>query len=126
MTITPASQSRACRGPHDNHPSKPKPGLPGTPMPKFAQTNISLNLDLHLTIPEYPLKDMNWTRAVLSWFRLAVCVPVLLGTLVVAQDRQKGDQIPPGSTAQNDESTFRVNVRLVNVFTTVTDSHGAP
>jgi Ca-activated chloride channel family protein len=66
---------------------------------------------------------------------LAACVPLLLGTLALAQDRQKGDQIPPGSQSQkppssqsqkNDESTFRVNVRLVNVFTTVTDSHGAP
>src|SRR5262249_58955388 len=95
-------------------------------MTKFVQTNSSLNLDLHLTIPEYPHKDMNWTRAVLFWLRLAVCAPVLLGTLVLAQNRQKGDQVPPGSPAQNDESTFRVNVRLVNGFTTVTDSHGAP
>ena len=69
---------------------------------------------------------MNWTRAVLSWFHLAVCAPLLLGTLVLSQDRQKGDQIPPGSSSQNDASTFRVNVRLVNVFTTVTDSRGAP
>jgi Ca-activated chloride channel family protein len=44
----------------------------------------------------------------------------------LAQDPQKGDRIPPGSQSQKDESTFRVNVRLVNVFTTVTDSRGAP
>jgi Ca-activated chloride channel family protein len=44
----------------------------------------------------------------------------------VAQDPQKGDRIPPGSQSQKDESTYRVNVRLVNVFTTVTDSRGAP
>ena len=33
-----------------------------------------------------------------------------------------GDQVPPGSR----DDTYRVQVRLVNVFTTVTDSHGAP
>ncbi|MGZ7059037.1 MAG: VWA domain-containing protein [Candidatus Angelobacter sp.] len=49
----------------------------------------------------------------------------------MAQDPQKGDRIPPGSQSpgsqsQRDESTYRVNVRLVNVFTTVTDSRGAP
>ena len=44
----------------------------------------------------------------------------------MAQDPQKGDRIPPGSQSQKDESTYRVNVRLVNVFTTVTDSRGAP
>ncbi|HWG39546.1 MAG TPA: VWA domain-containing protein, partial [Candidatus Acidoferrales bacterium] len=37
-----------------------------------------------------------------------------------------GDRIPPGLQSQKDESTYRVNVRLVNVFTTVTDSRGAP
>ena len=69
---------------------------------------------------------MKRTRGVSSWFHLAVCLPLLLGTLALSQDRQKGDQIPPGSKSQNDEPTFRVNVRLVNVFTTVTDSRGAP
>jgi Ca-activated chloride channel homolog len=66
---------------------------------------------------------MKRTCAVPPFFGLAVCLPLLVGMLAVAQDRQKGDQIPPG--LQN-EPTFRVNVRLVNVFTTVTDSHGAP
>jgi Ca-activated chloride channel family protein len=50
----------------------------------------------------------------------------LLCAFAWGQDRQKGDRIPPGAQSQNDDSTFRVNVRLVNVFTTVTDSHGAP
>jgi Ca-activated chloride channel family protein len=50
----------------------------------------------------------------------------MLGAFALAQDPQKGDRVPPGSKSQNDESTFRVNVRLVNVFTTVTDSRGAP
>ena len=71
-------------------------------------------------------------------FVLSVCLPMVLGMMALAQDRQKGDQIPPGSApgqtnsapvadprAQN-EPTYRVNVRLVNVFTTATDSHGAP
>jgi len=52
-------------------------------------------------------------------------VPLWLG----AQDRSAGDRIPPGAGQKNspsDEPTFRVHVRLVNVFTTVTDSHGAP
>jgi Ca-activated chloride channel homolog len=49
-----------------------------------------------------------------------------MGVYVIAQDSQKGDRIPPGSQSQKDESTLRVNVRLVNVFTTVTDSRGAP
>ena len=46
-----------------------------------------------------------------------------------AQDRVAGDRIPPGTGQKNsppDEPTFRVHVRLVNIFATVTDSHGAP
>lgn len=69
---------------------------------------------------------MNRTRAVPPWFCLAVCLLVPACALAPAQDRQAGDRIPPGSQSQKDDSTFRVNVRLVNVFTTVTDSHGAP
>jgi Ca-activated chloride channel family protein len=72
---------------------------------------------------------MNRTRAWSPWFSLAclcVCLLCLRGVCALAQDPQKGDRIPPGSQSQKDESTFRVNVRLVNVFTTVTDSRGAP
>jgi len=72
---------------------------------------------------------MNRTRALPPWFSLAcllLCLLGMWGMHAVAQDPQKGDQIPPGSKSQKDESTFRVNVRLVNVFTTVTDSRGAP
>ena len=72
---------------------------------------------------------MNRTRALPPWFSLAcllLCLLGIWGVQAVAQDPQKGDQIPPGSKSQKDESTFRVNVRLVNVFTTVTDSRGAP
>jgi Ca-activated chloride channel family protein len=68
---------------------------------------------------------MKRTRALPPWFSLLflLCLP---GVYVLAQDRQQGDRIPPGSQSQKDEPTFRVNVRLVNVFTTVTDSRGAP
>ena len=72
---------------------------------------------------------MNRTRALSPWFSLAclfVCLLCLRGVHALAQDPQKGDRIPPGSQSQKDESTYRVNVRLVNVFTTVTDSRGAP
>jgi Ca-activated chloride channel family protein len=74
---------------------------------------------------------MNRTRALSPWFTLAclcVCMLCLRGVYALAQDPQKGDRIPPGSQSQSqkDESTYRVNVRLVNVFTTVTDSRGAP
>lgn len=39
---------------------------------------------------------------------------------------QKQSTPPLPQTPQKQEPTFRVNVRLVNVFTTVTDAHGAP
>jgi Ca-activated chloride channel family protein len=68
---------------------------------------------------------MKQTCALPPWLSL-LCLLCMLGAVVLAQDRQKGDRVPPGSQSQKDESTFRVNVRLVNVFTTVTDSRGAP
>ncbi|MFL6313747.1 MAG: VWA domain-containing protein [Terriglobales bacterium] len=77
---------------------------------------------------------MNRTRALSPWFSLAclcVCLFCAWGLHAMAQDPQKGDRVPPGlqspaPQSQKDESTYRVNVRLVNVFTTVTDSRGAP
>jgi len=72
---------------------------------------------------------MNRTRALPPWFSFACmffCLLCAWGLHAMAQDPQKGDQIPPGSQSQKGESTYRVNVRLVNVFTTVTDSRGAP
>jgi Ca-activated chloride channel homolog len=69
---------------------------------------------------------MKRTCAVSPWFSFAVCLCLVPGMLAFAQDPQKGDQIPPGSQSQKGQPTFRVNVRLVNVFTTVTDSRGAP
>ncbi len=65
------------------------------------------------------------TRALPSWSSL-LCLLVMVCAFAGAQDRQQGDRLPPGSQSQKDDSTFRVNVRLVNVFTTVTDSRGAP
>ena len=72
---------------------------------------------------------MNRTHALPPWFSLAClcfCLLCAWDLHAVAQDPQKGDRLPPGSQSQKDESTYRVNVRLVNVFTTVTDSRGAP
>jgi Ca-activated chloride channel family protein len=61
------------------------------------------------------------TRAV---FAHLVCCALLLAGRTAAQTGAR----QPSSTSeqQNQEPTFRVNVRLVNVFTTVTDSRGAP
>src|SRR4051794_35216763 len=69
---------------------------------------------------------MKRTSAVPLWFSLAACLCLLRAAPALAQDRQQGDRIPPGTQSQQGEPTFRVNVRLVNVFTTVTDTHGAP
>lgn len=43
-----------------------------------------------------------------------------------AQEPQKQSTIADPQTPQEQGPTFRVNVRLVNVFATVTDAHGAP
>ncbi|HYL93831.1 MAG TPA: VWA domain-containing protein [Alphaproteobacteria bacterium] len=61
-------------------------------------------------------------RAVLLVF-LIVPSHLLFGQAVAPGDQAAGD---PQSQSQEQQRTFRVNVRLVNVFTTVTDSHGAP
>jgi len=70
---------------------------------------------------------MKLTRALPPWFSL-LCLLCLFSAFLWAQDSQQNDRKPPASRSQNqnDQSTLRVNVRLVNVFTTVTDSHGAP
>ena len=68
---------------------------------------------------------MKRTCALPPWLSL-LCLLCMLCAFVLAQDSQKGDRVPRGSQSQKDEPTFRVNVRLVNVFTTVTDSRGAP
>jgi Ca-activated chloride channel family protein len=59
-----------------------------------------------------------------------VCLLALFAsaTQSQAQDPIKGDRVPPGTeqSTRNREDTLRVQVRLVSVFTTVTDGHGAP
>ncbi len=65
---------------------------------------------------------------VLSLLRL-VCLLAIGCSFACGQDPVRGDRVPPG-TAQgrgsDDPNTLRVNVRLVSIFTTVTDTHGAP
>lgn len=58
---------------------------------------------------------------------LLACLFVLAFAFAAAQGQAPGPSGPsPQAANTDDSSTFRVNVRLVNVFTTVTDSHGAP
>src|SRR5258708_5423619 len=65
---------------------------------------------------------------VVSLVRL-VCLLASGCSFGCGQDPVRGDRVPPG-TAQgrgsDDPNTLRVNVRLVSIFTTVTDTHGAP
>lgn len=67
-------------------------------------------------------KTMKRTRAVPGQFSFLVCVLLFWCALAAAQHPQPSN----AGASQTQEPTFRVNVRLVNVFTTVTDSHGAP
>lgn len=60
---------------------------------------------------------MKPTWAVAKQFSLIVLLLPLLATAAQSQDSASG---------RKNEPTFRVTVRLVNLFTTVTDSHGAP
>ncbi|HEX5433161.1 MAG TPA: VWA domain-containing protein [Candidatus Angelobacter sp.] len=68
---------------------------------------------------------MKRTRAVLEQFGL--CLLLLAAALTAgAQNKQFASEPPGAGQQEREEPTFRLNVRLVNVFTTVTDSHGAP
>src|SRR5512146_560943 len=75
---------------------------------------------------------MKRTRAVTRQFSLTMLTLLLLGGLAAAQARSGDVQRPTDQQPQDQqpkdqqEPTYRVTVRLVNVFTTVTDSHGAP
>src|SRR5258708_17189166 len=65
---------------------------------------------------------MKQARVVLEWVGLGLCL--LLCVPAQAQGRvARGTDC---EKSQKQERTLRVNVRLVNVFATVTDSHGAP
>ncbi len=57
-------------------------------------------------------------------FAQLICCALLFAGRTAAQTRAR--QFASISEQQAQEPTFRVNVRLVNVFTTVTDSRGAP
>ena len=59
---------------------------------------------------------MKLTRALPPWFSL-LCLLCLFSAFLWAQDSQQNDRKPPASRSQNqnDQSTLRVNVRLVNV-----------
>jgi len=67
---------------------------------------------------------MKLSRAVAGQF-IVFSLLFICASLAEGQERspQRAEQDRP---QQRNEPTFRVNVRLVNVFTTVTDSHGAP
>ncbi|MBZ5525898.1 MAG: VWA domain-containing protein [Acidobacteriia bacterium] len=70
----------------------------------------------------------NGNRALLAWIFL-VALAGLLPAAVRGQSGAAGRRPPsPTPVTRNDDpaATIRVNVRLVNVFTTVTDAHGAP
>ncbi len=54
--------------------------------------------------------------------RFGVACLLMLALSVVAQEPRR----PAPDQEKPQEPVYRVNVRLVNVFTTVTDSHGAP
>lgn len=53
-------------------------------------------------------------------FALSLLLPLFCALAAAQGDRR------PNSQSQKDTPGLRVNVRLVNVFTTVTDAHGAP
>ena len=57
-----------------------------------------------------------------------VCFMIFAGmALCLAQEPKPSRTVPrPPSSEQSPESTIRVDVKLVNVFASVTDSHGSP
>jgi Ca-activated chloride channel family protein len=109
---------------------------------KFAR-NLTLDRQLHLNRTEKLLKIMRTGRA--QFFvnhigdqcfglfrppfaaRTLWCVLLLFASLAYAQSPNKKDTDTQHSPkAADDPNTFKVNVRLVNVFTSVTDAHGSP
>ncbi len=81
---------------------------------------------------------MKRNRAVPRRFSVAIVLAIFLAVAFLmtagaslghvsayAQQQPAGSQ-QPRSREQQSEPDLRVSVRLVNVFTTVTDSHGAP
>jgi Ca-activated chloride channel family protein len=60
--------------------------------------------------------------------RKAAIVALVLLVYVAARAQQKPSEQQPGNSPQQSEpaTTLKVDVKLVNVFVTVTDAHGAP
>ncbi len=85
---------------------------------------------LHLTSHLKIRMQMERPQPGLMCHCAVVCLLALLAGMAQAQDPVKGDRVPPGTQLHNQsqtkEDTLRVNVRLVSVFTTVTDARGAP
>lgn len=69
---------------------------------------------------------MKLTRAVRGQFTLWLLLLLVSAGPAKAQEQSQSQQRAGQERQQRNQPTFRVNVRLVNVFTTVTDSHGAP
>src|SRR5262245_55137844 len=76
---------------------------------------------------------MKQTRAGLEHWSLVLCLLPTLGMPATGQEPARPAAPAPQKSATplpqpQPKSTpaFRVNVRLVNVFATVTDAHGAP
>lgn len=69
---------------------------------------------------------MKCSRAVHGQFTLWLLLLLVSAWPAKAQEQSQSQQRAEQGRQQRNEPTFRVNVRLVNVFTTVTDSHGAP
>src|SRR5579864_2855185 len=91
---------------------------------KFARANNHSSA-FASKVSRIPLKEtMRQARAGVGRWSLALGTPLCLAAILSAQTRPSPTPTPRASGRQVPELT--VNVRLVNVFTTVTDEHGAP
>ena len=83
---------------------------------------------LHLSNPENLLNSMlnGLPHLRLHGFHLPLLVAVLAGMSLCATGQTPGPSGGKRQPGSDDAGTLHVNVRLVNVFTSVTDAHGAP
>src|SRR5437764_4057240 len=90
---------------------------------KRCVEKLSRSRRLDLIEPENLLKLMKSLT-----FRSFITPPGILALLALCTLGMPAQtpSNPRKDPAKDDQSTIRVNVRLVNVFTTVTDDHGAP
>src|SRR5437016_11014355 len=70
----------------------------------------------------FPEANPSWSLR--TW--LPLCLAVLLVSLSSAQSPNNKNTDLPRQSKTADDNTFKVNVRLVNVFASVTDAHGSP